>query len=876
MTFLSTLKKKRQKQKTSKRWSSSDGESISEAGESTATTGCLCCGSNVSYPQTVSCFKCTVCDTINDLQPLAITGAPPLTLSRLKQTVAAYKRQPETSQPLLEAMLRESFSNWHILNQSFIAGGVDWEAVTDGYKLILGMPPPVIRAMMQGTEKLLRRPGRPLTAKEDVRYLLIILENPLLLQQTFPQESSYHHHIVKSLVGILANLSGRVHQELALWISQQGRSSLRRKVQLVNQFISYRLQKYDRAWQRSNQNTARRLNTYSAQSNQQELPAFQRSRSSTNAPVRRPRGHSRMRSNTDSRISHSQKPAESKTKKDDEKRISASISMESLSLNESPGLIRNRSVSETPPQMVARRLHRKHMVDADDDYYVGADGVFNPRTTNMHQHDWRLTAAAKTMALLFAANQLLPTRARLALDVFYNRDIDRTMDLISDYDSWQTQLQPQRFNFCQYPLLLSLPAKVQILEMEAGRQMDSKVKEAVISAMFRAHQYQNDMGREQPHLKLFVRRHCLVEDSLNQLSSHENDLKKRLKIEFAGEEGIDQGGLTKEWFMLLVRELMNPMNGMFVRDEGSSAVWFNPASLESSNQYFLVGVVAGLALYNSTILDVNLPLAVFKKLLRSGFYQTSNKPSGIYGSLSSSSQLKYQVNEMLADVSEFRPQVARGLRQLLQYRKDDVEEVFGLTFEVTQTGFGEHRQVPLTPNGQGIPVTLQNRAQYVLRYLQWILNESVARQFEPFRRGFYYVSGSNALSLFRPEEIELMVQGSGEDWDPQELRRSGNVRLVGDISGELVKWFWEILSEWGPHERRLFLAFVTGTDRVPTALVIDQGLELKLALLGDDYGRLPIAHTCFNQLGIWRYRTKREFRERLWLAVSESEGFGLK
>ena len=52
------------------------------------------------------------------------------------------------------------------------------------------------------------------------------------------------------------------------------------------------------------------------------------------------------------------------------------------------------------------------------------------------------------------------------------------------------------------------------------------------------------------------------------------DLNKRLKIEFSDEDGIDAGGLTKEWFMLLLKELMNPMYGMFSLED-NDMTWFN-------------------------------------------------------------------------------------------------------------------------------------------------------------------------------------------------------------------------------------------------------------------------------------------------------------
>ncbi len=46
--------------------------------------------------------------------------------------------------------------------------------------------------------------------------------------------------------------------------------------------------------------------------------------------------------------------------------------------------------------------------------------------------------------------------------------------------------------------------------------------------------------------------------------------------------------------------------------------------------------------------------------------------------------------------------------------------------------------------------------------VDWVLNRSIERQFEAFKAGFYHVCGGNALSLFRPDEIEMMVCGNSE------------------------------------------------------------------------------------------------------------------
>ena len=47
-----------------------------------------------------------------------------------------------------------------------------------------------------------------------------------------------------------------------------------------------------------------------------------------------------------------------------------------------------------------------------------------------------------------------------------------------------------------------------------------------------------------------------------------------LQVIFMGEEGEDVGGVQKEFFMLLLHEILNPDFGMFVEDDESHFVWF--------------------------------------------------------------------------------------------------------------------------------------------------------------------------------------------------------------------------------------------------------------------------------------------------------------
>ncbi|OLN91944.1 putative E3 ubiquitin-protein ligase mug30 [Colletotrichum chlorophyti] len=679
------------------------------------------------------------------------------------------------------------------------------------------------RALLKATEMLLKRPGRPMTDPEDLRYLLIILDNPLLHgefnvfqgrrsvdgyppqkhNEALREEKSFektgpvsgqHSVIIKRILGLISNSSTACQNHLITWLARYSEARFIRVKELAAGFLTYRL----------------------------------------------------IRQN----------------EKKHEVRVDITA-----------GLIPNMSAGHS-----AASLHA-----ALGTQRGSSKKQREPPKKIVYNDDWQIRAAARVLSLVFAANNMThirrPDQASGSMSSsthrggiqahgqiiptsdFYNTMIDYT-DLVADFEAWESKRG--KFAFCQYPFLLSVWAKSQILEHDARRQQMTKARDAFFdSIMTRRNVTQ--------FLVLDVRRECLVDDSLKAVSevigSGSEDIKKGLRIVFKGEEGLDAGGLKKEWFLLLVREVFNPEHGMFVYDEDSQFCYFNPNSFETSDQYFLVGVVLGLAIYNSTILDVALPPFAFRKLLAAA-------PSATAGP---SAHPRPTMSYTLEDLAEYRPRLASGLRQLLEY-DGDVESTFQLDFVVDIEKYGTIIQVPLCPGGENKPVTNANRAEYVNLHVRYLLETAVTRQFEPFKRGFYTVCGGNALSLFRPEEIELLVRGSDTALDVDALRGVAEYDNWGTRTPDgvepVVGWFWETFKEAKPDEQRKLLSFITGTDRVPAmgaAL-----LPIKITCLGEDENRYPIARTCFNMLALRRYESRERLEHMLWTAVYESEGFGLK
>jgi hypothetical protein len=117
------------------------------------------------------------------------------------------------------------------------------------------------------------------------------------------------------------------------------------------------------------------------------------------------------------------------------------------------------------------------------------------------------------------------------------------------------------------------------------------------------------------YLFLEIRRETIIEDTLNSLVREGINFRKPLRIKFVGELGVDEGGVQKEFFQLLIRKLLDPGYTMFTYNEDSRMLWFNGSTFESNVKFELIGILMGIAIYNQNILDVHMPMACYKKLL---------------------------------------------------------------------------------------------------------------------------------------------------------------------------------------------------------------------------------------------------------------------
>eukprot|EP01026_Neomeris_dumetosa_P019794 TRINITY_DN179_c0_g2_i1.p1 TRINITY_DN179_c0_g2~~TRINITY_DN179_c0_g2_i1.p1 ORF type:complete len:402 (-),score=49.50 TRINITY_DN179_c0_g2_i1:226-1260(-) len=340
------------------------------------------------------------------------------------------------------------------------------------------------------------------------------------------------------------------------------------------------------------------------------------------------------------------------------------------------------------------------------------------------------------------------------------------------------------------------------------------------------------------------------------LNSNPRDFKKKLRVKFVSneveEEGQDEGGLTKEFFQLLTKDLFDLQYGMFSYDQGTRTYWFRThleLDVEQKLEYELIGIICGLAIYNGVLLDVHFPLVVYKKLL-------GQTPT-------------------LADLKRTFPDLGHGLQQLLDF-EGDVENTFLRDFTIEQESFEEMVVKELKPGGADIPVTSENREEYVQAYVQFVLSDSVSQQFESFSNGFKKVCDlgpKRVLSLFRAEELEQLVCGLPH-LDFRALEQ--NTKYDGGYGKDhpSIRMFWEIINELTLSQKKKFLAFCTGSDRAPVGglgtmqFIVQRG--------GPDTEKLPTAHTCFNVMLLPEYQSREKMKTKLLTAIENAEGFGLR
>ncbi|XP_070265202.1 E3 ISG15--protein ligase HERC5-like isoform X1 [Myotis yumanensis] len=346
-----------------------------------------------------------------------------------------------------------------------------------------------------------------------------------------------------------------------------------------------------------------------------------------------------------------------------------------------------------------------------------------------------------------------------------------------------------------------------------------------------------------PTFNLIVRRSHLIEDVLSQLSQFENeDLRMELMVSFSEETGYEPGGVRTEFFHCLFEEMTRPEYGMFMYPKEATYMWFPVKPKFEKKRYFFFGILCGLILFNGNVANIPFPLALFKKLL-------DQTPS-------------------LEDLKELSPVLGRSLQILLDDESADFEEVFYVHFNVNW----DKTDVDLIPNGSCIIVNQTNKTDYVSKYVDYIFNISVKAVYEEFQRGFYKVCDKEIIEFFLPEELKDMIIGN-TDYDWETFEKNARYGQGYDNSHPTIVMFWKALHKLTLEEKKKFLVFLTGTDRIQVKGL--KSMKITFCCPENVNEKDPIrALTCFSLLYLPKYSTMERVEEALQVAINSNRGFG--
>ncbi|KAJ1554603.1 hypothetical protein HK405_004587 [Cladochytrium tenue] len=359
------------------------------------------------------------------------------------------------------------------------------------------------------------------------------------------------------------------------------------------------------------------------------------------------------------------------------------------------------------------------------------------------------------------------------------------------------------------------------------------------------------LGTGQCHIT--VHRNNILEDAYSEVMRHPaSDLKKRLYIRFHGEEGLDYGGVSREFFFVLSREMFNPFYGLFEYSAHDNyTLQINPHSgvnPEHLNYFKFIGRVVGLGIFHQRFLDAFFVPAFYKMIIKK----------------------KITLKDMESvDAAQFRS---------LQWMLDNpIADVLDLTFTVENDVFGQLVEVELKEGGKNIVVTDDNKREYVELVTEWRISRRVEEQFRAFQQGFNEIVPQDLIGVFDERELELLIGGLA-DIDVDDWKKYTDYRGYSE-NDETIQNFWKAsaVRSWDNEKKANLLQFVTGTSRIPVNGFRDlQGSDGPRRFTIEKTGELehlPKSHTCFNRLDLPPYRTYNQLDWKVTMAIEETVGF---
>ncbi|VEN39898.1 unnamed protein product [Callosobruchus maculatus] len=365
-------------------------------------------------------------------------------------------------------------------------------------------------------------------------------------------------------------------------------------------------------------------------------------------------------------------------------------------------------------------------------------------------------------------------------------------------------------------------------------------------------------------LSMKVNREKLLDSSMKATKNFSvSDWCRNFEVSFQGEQGVDWGGLRREWFELICAQLFDAKHGLFssFHEGQQSLVHPNPhrPSHLKLRHYEFAGKVVGKCLYESAL------GGTYRQLVRARF--TRSFLAQVIG-------LRVHFKYFEQDDPDL---YLSKIKYLLDNNIDEIETELYFVEEQYDSSGQLNRTIELIPNGSKTRVMNSTKLQYLDALAQYKLATSIKEEMEAFLKGLNELIPDNLLSIFDENELEafqLLLCGTGQ-YNLADFRAHHVVNGNSAEFRRVVGWFWAAVGNFTQEEMARLLQFTTGCSQLPPGGFRELTPRFQITA-APTFGNLPTAHTCFNQLCLPDYDCYEQFEKCLLLAISEgTEGFGM-
>ena len=323
------------------------------------------------------------------------------------------------------------------------------------------------------------------------------------------------------------------------------------------------------------------------------------------------------------------------------------------------------------------------------------------------------------------------------------------------------------------------------------------------------------------------------------------------KVKLVGEGADDAGGVFDDTMTEMCHELVSGAVPLLIptpnatADAGNNRDRFvlNPALTQAQHlQWFkFLGIIFGVAIRTKKPLAIPLAPLVWKLL-------AGISPSPVD----------------LEEVDEEYMQSLQGIRDI--HLAGVTEETFYdfIPLERFECLSLSGQRVAVVVGGRAVPLTFDNRQEYVARTIHFRLHE-MDTQVAAIKEGMAWIVPMPLLSLMTSQYLEQLICGR-PDIDISILKKVARYREISE-SDVLVSWLWSILESFSAEERVLFIRFVSGRSRLPANLS-DLTQRFQVMRVERQCNGLPTAQTCFFQLRLPPYSSREIMSDRLRYAIT--------